>query len=272
MKKAAALALTFLLLLAGPLCAQPVTPAATAYTGPRFPGGPDSLRALVTRSLRLAPPGLTGLVVMQMELKEGSRPVKFELLVPPAPVNPALMAAGKRAVALLKTQMPDWQPGLADPASKPNDKQKVTLSLHFGLGPPAKSYAYAYADSEPVFPNLAPLLSSKDENFYNQRVTEATVTGIYKTPSRKIALFTQISVRYPREAMQTGQQGRVMLYFEVSETGAIENTQIVGTAGALLDAEVLRVAQKLPAAVSPALLRGQPVRVFYTMPVGFKIQ
>ena len=55
------------------------------------------------------------------------------------------------------------------------------------------------------------------------------------------------------------------------KTGRL-STQVLGTAGEVLDAEVLRVAAQLPTAVSPARLRGQPVRVYYIIPVSFKIQ
>ena len=73
-------------------------------------------------------------------------------------------------------------------------------------------------------------------------------------------------------ALRQLQQGVVYVYFEVAENGATEQTQVLGTAGEVLDAEVLRVAAQLPTAVSPARLRGQPVRVYYIIPVSFKIQ
>jgi len=57
----------------------------------------------------------------------------------------------------------------------------------------------------------------------------------------------------------------------VAENGAIEHPRILGTAGRALDAEVLRMAEKLPAATTPPQLQGRPVRVFYVLPVTFKI-
>lgn len=90
-----------------------------------------------------------------------------------------------------------------------------------------------------------------------------------------MARLVQMRVKYPREALMRQQQGVVCAYFEVAENGAIEHPRILGTAGQALDAEVLRMVEKLPAATTPPQLQGQPVRVFYiipvTLPVTFKI-
>ena len=64
----------------------------------------------------------------------------------------------------------------------------------------------------------------------------------------------------------------VYLYFEVAETGAIERPEVMGTANPSLDEETLRVVKLLPSATSPALLRSQPVRVYYVLPITFRIQ
>ena len=58
----------------------------------------------------------------------------------------------------------------------------------------------------------------------------------------------------------------------MAENGAIEHPRILGTAGQALDAEVLRMVEKLSAAITLRQLQGQPVRVFYILPVTFKIQ
>ena len=89
--------------------------------------------------------------------------------------------------------------------------------------------------------------------------------------SRSLQNYIQKSTRYPPAALRQSQQGVVYAYFEVAETGAIEHTEIVGTAGDALDNEVLRALKTLPAATKPAMLQGQPVRVFYVVPLTFKM-
>ena len=66
--------------------------------------------------------------------------------------------------------------------------------------------------------------------------------------------------------------GAVCVYSEVAETGATEQLQVVGTASPSLDEEALRVFRTVPAATSPALLRDQPGRVYYMLPITFRIQ
>ena len=60
--------------------------------------------------------------------------------------------------------------------------------------------------------------------------------------------------------------------FEVTESGAIEHPEILGSVGRSLDAGVLRALAALPAATALAQLRGQPVRVRYVLPLKFIIQ
>lgn len=82
-------------------------------------------------------------------------------------------------------------------------------------------------------------------------------------PTRSGRRWAAVSVRY---------QQPVYGSVESAETGAIEQAEILGTAGRARDAEVLRVVQRLPAAGSPALLQGRPVRVHFVLPITFKIQ
>ena len=73
-----------LLALAPPAAAQ-ITPSPATYIGPRFPGGPDLLRALVYRSTRLNTPAPTGRMLVQFELKPNGQPHNFGMVHPPDP-------------------------------------------------------------------------------------------------------------------------------------------------------------------------------------------
>ena len=61
--------------------AQPALPA--DYTGPRFPGGPDSLRALVYRSTQAAGSKPAGQMLVQFDLKPTGEPYNFTMVRPP---------------------------------------------------------------------------------------------------------------------------------------------------------------------------------------------
>ncbi|MDB5234598.1 MAG: hypothetical protein JWR44_1591 [Hymenobacter sp.] len=242
-----------LLAVAGRATAQPTT---TAYAGPRYPGGPDSLRALVARSIRMGTPGLTSRVLVQLELKNGQEPKKTRLL--PAPKMPTADARKSTAAAsgYLLDHMLSWQPNAS--ASDAKATSFINLVLDFGdaLGP----QPYIYADQNPVFPAIAAAAPSRSGQW---------AAGVLDATAAALAEYLQRQTQYPAEALRRQQQGVVYAYFEVAPTGAIEHPEVLGTAGDALDAEVLRVVRRLPAATTPAMHQGQRVRVYYVLPFTF---
>ena len=247
-----------LLLAMAPAFAQ-LAPAAAAYSGPRFPGGPDSLRALISRSTRLGTPPPTGRMLVQFELKGGQQPHRFELLPAPGPMNITLVTAAATSLSYLEKQMPDWQAGTPDLGTeeKASRDTKITLVLDFDANQTVQPYAYA--DQNPVFGQQL----AQDKN---------RSSSTFNSSPQGLVQRLQMQLKYPREALIRQKEGVVYAYFEVAENGAIEHPSILGTAGQALDAEVLRLIQKLPAATTPPQLQGRPVRIFYTLPFTFKIQ
>jgi len=79
------------------------------------------------------------------------------------------------------------------------------------------------------------------------------------------------TIRYPPEALRNHIQGNGLLYFVVSEKGQMEQAEFIQSVHPSLDQEVLRAlsAQKV---VTPAQLQGQPVKVFYVLPLNFGIR
>ena len=260
-------------LLATPALHAQTTAANLAdYTGPRYPGGPDSLRALVYRGIRQAGPAPTGKVLLLFELGADGRPAKFTFVTPPGSVNVALLRAAGAAGDYLQEHMLTWQPGIPDPAAKiAAEPPKNGLVLDFSNSAP-DTRPYNYADQMPQFPAMEKLLGARQLQYLNPPLTDPAKRAAFVSSARGLGFYVQMQVRYPREALRYQQEGRVYASFEVAETGAIENAEILGTAGRTLDAEVLRVVQQLPAAGSPALWQGRPVRVRYVLPITFRIQ
>jgi TonB family protein len=235
--------------------ASPAQAQTAAFAGPRFPGGPDSLRALVFRSTHQGLPVAIGRMVVGFELKNGSQPEGFKLLTPPTSPNRELAAAAAEAVAYLRAQMPAWQPATDSRAAAPGQNPRVFLMLDFAA--PKTGQPYAFADQPPVFKEAAAL--------------PPWPGGDYSPSNTGLEVYSQRLIKYPPAALRGGQEGVVYAYFEVAENGAIEHPAIVGTAGSALDAEVLRVVSNLPAATTPALLQGQPARLYYVMPYTFRM-
>lgn len=227
--------------LAGALTAagQTAVPAA-AYSGPRFPGGPDSLRALVYRATRLAGSGQAGRVLVHFDLKNGQEPHNFRLVPSPGPLNMALLGASTSAMAYLEAKMPIWQPDTPWTGNK-NASGEPQMALVLDFATPPDAQPYAYTDTDPVFTH------------------------------QNLVQYIQARLSYPSAAMHQGQQGKVYTYFEVAENGAIEHLEVIGTAGPMLDAEALHEVQKLTAATAPAFLHSRPVRVFYVLPLNFRL-
>ncbi|MBF9223675.1 energy transducer TonB [Hymenobacter ruricola] len=258
---------TLALLVAAPIAHGQTAPAPVAYTGPRYPGGPDSLRALVFRSTRLATPAPTGRMLVQFELQDGRTPRDFKLIDPPKAPK-ALRKASETALAYLQARMPAWKPGTPDADDQKGSTRKVHLVLDFAT--PAAAQPYAYAEQLPTFPNLTALLQAQ-RNPYLERSLSNPKTLARLASAKGLTTFMQLQVKYPPAAMRAQEQGTVYLYFEVAESGAIEQRQILGTAGSVLDDEVLSTAARLPAATAPAVLQGRPARVFQVIPISYRL-
>ena len=75
-------------------------------------------------------------------------------------------------------------------------------------------------------------------------------------------------IEYPREALDAGFEGRVIVQLDVCEDGEVRGVKVVQSASELLDAEALRVVRASPR-WEPAILHDKPVRVTFQIPVVF---
>ena len=82
--------------------------------------------------------------------------------------------------------------------------------------------------------------------------------------------FLSANMKYPAEAKEKKQEGRVIVQFIVEKDGSITNAKVVRGVSPLLDQEALRVVGIMPK-WNPATQRGQAVRVQYTLPVMFSL-
>lgn len=230
-----------------PAAAQAPEPAPTAsptgsypgaaYAGPRFAGGPDSLRSYLSqhRLRQVSEP-----VFVQFDIVPGSRPKNIQLLTPPGhqPWPPATEAEATRLVLA----MPAWVPGRQDV-----EIPITTITLGFNPARPA-STARLYADEMPVFANMEP-----------------GIIGIYR-------YLPTVQVITP-EMIRQKLKGDVYAYFEVSETGHLEHVQILdGNIPAVNEAARQTIAKLPTQALQPARLRGQPVRIYYVLTMGLEVE
>lgn len=83
--------------------------------------------------------------------------------------------------------------------------------------------------------------------------------------------FINDNLNYPAMAIENNVQGRVVVQFVVTKDGSIGNVKVVRSVDRDLDNEAIRVCKKLPKFI-PGKQNGQPVNVWYTLPVTFKLQ
>lgn len=103
--------------------------------------------------------------------------------------------------------------------------------------------------------------------------TMAMVEQKPEFPGGEAAMYKWLSdhLSYPAQASEEGQQGRVVVQFDISKTGTIENVKIVRGRHPALDKEAMRLVKAMPK-WQPGRNNGQPVKVTYTLPVTFKLQ
>ena len=237
--------LVSVLLLAGPTAWAQETPAGE----PRFVSGPDSLRALLSRVQQQAKPELRGQLFLKLDLNKDGVPSKASYIVfDSAPARALARDKDAQASAQeLLSQLPPWQ---LDP--DPANKVAPTVILPLTFGPVGAPLPLLYSDEKPVFPFAT-----------NPRVPRGAANAAID--------YIQRNFRYPAQDLRNGVQGTVYLYYEVSETGAIEQRRVVGSLSYSIDAEALRVLQTLPNATTPPRYQGRPVRVAYVAPINLRI-
>lgn len=92
-------------------------------------------------------------------------------------------------------------------------------------------------------------------------------------PGGEAALLKYVSehIRYPAMAQENNIQGRVVVQFVVTKTGAVGEVKVVRGKDPDLDKEAVRVVKSLPKFV-PGKMNGHAVNVWYTLPIQFKLQ
>ncbi len=92
-------------------------------------------------------------------------------------------------------------------------------------------------------------------------------------PGGDVALikFLQKNIRYPAVERDNDIQGKVLLRFVVNDDGKVMDVKIVRGVSPGLDKEAYRVIKMLPNFI-PGKQRGQLVKVYFNLPVVFKLQ
>ncbi len=86
-----------------------------------------------------------------------------------------------------------------------------------------------------------------------------------------LASYLSSHLRYPDDARESGVEGRSVLQFVVNEDGSVTGVEVVRSAGSSsLDNEAKRVVSAMPH-WKPGKQQGKAVKVYFTLPVTFKL-
>lgn len=83
--------------------------------------------------------------------------------------------------------------------------------------------------------------------------------------------FLSEKIKYPKECENNGIKGRVVCIFIVEVDGSISNIEVIRPVHPLLDKEAVRVLSLMPK-WKPGAIKGQAVRVKYTIPISFNLR
>ena len=92
-------------------------------------------------------------------------------------------------------------------------------------------------------------------------------------PGGQIAMLKYImkNIKYPKQIMEEGIQGRVTVSFIVEKDGRVSNVRLLRSVQPSLDKEAIRVVKSMPK-WTPGKHNGKPVRVQFNLPVMFKLK
>jgi TonB family protein len=82
--------------------------------------------------------------------------------------------------------------------------------------------------------------------------------------------FLGAEIKYPKEAAEKKIEGKVFLRFIVEKDGSLGDVEVISGPGYGLDEEALRVIKASPK-WNPGMVKNNPVRVQYNIPVGFSL-
>jgi len=147
----------------------------------------------------------------------------------------------------------------------------------------ASTQPIQYYLSEVVVPNIkigsSDVLNLEDQSSLSEHIKSqnakhffAVVEKMPEFPGGYSGLTTFLSnnLEYPKNAKKNNIEGRVILSFEVGETGIISNIHTLRGIGGGCDEEAIRVINMMPA-WEPAYQNGQSVKVLFTIPIKFEI-
>lgn len=208
---------------------------------PQFPGGDAALINFLNENIKYPPKAaqdrIEGKVIVQFMVKKTGKIDDVKVL------RSVRKDLDKEAVRVIK-MMPDFVPAKQDGEAV---DMLHTIPVSFKLFDEMKPLALEGSDVPDDF--QPPMFPGGD---------------------RALMEFLKENVKYPPMAAKRKIQGRVVMTFVVDKTGKVSEIKVAKSVDIYLDTEAIRVCKLLPDFI-PAKQNGEPVSVWFTLPITFKL-
>jgi TonB family protein len=209
---------------------------------PQFPGGDAALinflNANVKYPSKAAQDKVEGKVIVQFTVKKTGKIDDVKVL------RSVRKDLDDEAVRVIK-MMPDFIPA----------KQNGEVA----------DMPYTVPVSFKLFDDMEPLTVSEDSD-----VPDNFQPPMFPGGERALMEFLRENVKYPPMAAKRKTQGRVVMTFVVDKTGKVTEIKVAQSVDIYLDTEAIRVCKLLPDFI-PARQNGEPVSVWFTLPITFRL-
>lgn len=223
-----------------------------------YMGGSSEMHKFISNTLKYpaeaSEKNAQGLVVYTFVVETDGSLSNFEL------IHRADPQLNEEALRILKS-MPPWRP------AKHNNKTVRSTNyvpMYFKLNKNAAGRSRSTTASSDIY-------TKKNEDIINSEVFSIVdKMPAYPYGERELAGFIEKQLRYPKEALQEGVEGRVLCSFIVAADGSISNIEVVQGIHPQLDREASRVLS-LMSKWNPGERNGEKVNVKCLLPIDFTI-
>ena len=118
-------------------------------------------------------------------------------------------------------------------------------------------------------------MNSKNEKMQKDKngvYGRAEIMPSYPGGDKALQKFVEDNLQYPQQAIDNGTEGKVVVQFDVDESGKIYNPMIVSQKiGDGLEDEAVKIVKQMPR-WNPGQIKGKNVKTKFTLPVVYHIQ
>lgn len=227
---------------------------------PMFTGGTAEMHRFISNTLSYpadaAERNAQGLVVYTFVVEKDGSLSNFNIIHRADPL------LNEEALRILKN-MPPWRPARHNGEIVRSETYvpmyfKLNKNVQYSTRTSSSATARAYAKTD----------QSLLEN--SEIYTIVDKMPVYEYGEKELANFISYNMRYPKEALQQGIEGRILCSFIVGKDGSISNIEVVSGSNEALNNEAIRVLGLMPK-WTPGENNGEKVNVKCLLPIDFTI-